>query len=88
MDDGFDSSLEDEEYGDEDKYDALNDETFGSDAIAEDWEQDHEKLAQITESSRVQNKNECPDYYNEKSDKVSGIQLIKIFNSLNWDFLI
>ncbi|XP_067015889.2 protein PAT1 homolog 1 [Anabrus simplex] len=37
----------------EEEYDALNDETFGADAVECDWEQDHEKLAQIAEQSRV-----------------------------------
>lgn len=45
--------MDDEEYGEEEKYDALNDETFGSEATMGDWEQDHEKLAEITESTRV-----------------------------------
>lgn len=38
----------------EEEYDALNDETFGTDAVEGDWEEDHEKLAEITEQSRVQ----------------------------------
>ncbi|KAJ9600157.1 hypothetical protein L9F63_009567 [Diploptera punctata] len=42
-----DHGLEDE---DEERYDALNDETFGADAVEEDWEEDHEKL--VAESSR------------------------------------
>ncbi|KAF7988661.1 hypothetical protein HCN44_001234 [Aphidius gifuensis] len=37
------------------EYDALNDETFGSDALAGDWEQDHEKLSHITELTRPSN---------------------------------
>lgn len=45
---------EEELIGEEDEYDALNDETFGADATGGDWEQDHEKLAQITESCRQQ----------------------------------
>lgn len=45
--------LDDEDFGED--YDALNDETFGSEATAGDWEQDHEKLAQITESTRPRN---------------------------------
>jgi hypothetical protein len=36
----------------------LNDETFGSEATAGDWEEDHEKLSQITELSRPRNRNE------------------------------
>ncbi|CAG2063771.1 unnamed protein product, partial [Timema podura] len=35
---------------DEEEYDALNDETFGSDAIGdEDWEQSHEALAGLSQ---------------------------------------
>nr|CAD7207068.1 unnamed protein product [Timema douglasi] len=35
---------------DEEEYDALNDETFGSDAIGdEDWEQSHEVLAGLSQ---------------------------------------
>ncbi len=41
----------------ENNYNALNDETFGS-AISEDWEQDHEKLSQITESNRTRLRND------------------------------
>ncbi|BES88064.1 Topoisomerase II-associated protein PAT1 [Nesidiocoris tenuis] len=37
---------------DEEDYDALNDETFGDSAPAGDWEQDHEKLAELTELRR------------------------------------
>lgn len=44
--------LDDEDF-EEVKYDALNDETFGSESLTEgDWEQDHEKYAEITESTR------------------------------------
>lgn len=39
----------------EEEYDALNDETFGPDAAIGDWEEDHEKLAEITESNRLHN---------------------------------
>lgn len=55
MDDGLDC-LDDEDF-EENNYDALNDETFGS-AISEDWEQDHEKLSQITESNRTRLRND------------------------------
>jgi len=41
----------------EEEYDALNDETFGPDATISDWEKDHEKLAEITESNRPHNQN-------------------------------
>ncbi|XP_031777208.1 protein PAT1 homolog 1 isoform X1 [Nasonia vitripennis] len=64
LDDGLDC-LDDEEYGEENNYDALNDETFGSEATAGDWEQDHEKLAQITESSRPRLQN---DYSKSESE--------------------
>lgn len=48
--DGPGPELEDEE----EEYDALNDETFGADALAEgDWEEDHEKLAELAEQSRL-----------------------------------
>ncbi|XP_066587541.1 protein PAT1 homolog 1 isoform X2 [Prorops nasuta] len=52
--DGLDCPLEDD-VTEEEEYDALNNETFGSEATIGDWEQDHEKLAQITESSRAHN---------------------------------
>ena len=61
--------LDDEEYGDEDKYNALNDETFGAEANNGDWEQDHEKLSQINESSRVQHLEN--DIYDNLLDRVS-----------------
>lgn len=48
--------MEEDDFGEE-EYDALNDETFGSEATIGDWEKDHEKLAEITESSRSQHKN-------------------------------
>ncbi|KAK3928483.1 Protein PAT1-like protein 1 [Frankliniella fusca] len=54
----FDTNLpagvEDDPHGiddEEEQYDALNDETFGT-AIEGDWEHDHEELAKITETSR------------------------------------
>uniref|UniRef100_A0A0K8SK84 Protein PAT1 1 n=3 Tax=Lygus hesperus TaxID=30085 RepID=A0A0K8SK84_LYGHE len=37
---------------DEEDYDALNDETFGDTLAASDWEEAHEKLAEITELRR------------------------------------
>lgn len=46
-----------DDLGEEEEYDALNDETFGPDATIGDWEKDHEKLAEITESSRLHNQN-------------------------------
>ncbi|XP_053993140.1 protein PAT1 homolog 1 [Hylaeus anthracinus] len=53
--DGLDCPLEEDDIGEEEEYDALNDETFGSEATIGDWEKDHEKLAEITESSRPHN---------------------------------
>ncbi|XP_076630988.1 protein associated with topo II related - 1 [Colletes latitarsis] len=55
LEDGLDCPLEEEDVGEEEEYDALNDETFGSEATIGDWEKDHEKLAEITESSRPHN---------------------------------
>lgn len=55
LDDGLDC-LDDEDV--DGNYDALNDETFGSEANTGDWERDHEKLAQITESSRPRHRND------------------------------
>ncbi|XP_015586789.1 protein PAT1 homolog 1 isoform X2 [Cephus cinctus] len=52
LEDAIDGPPEEEDLGEEEEYDALNDETFGSDAAIGDWEQDHEKLAQLTESKR------------------------------------
>ena len=54
LEDGLDCPLEEDDIGEEEEYDALNDETFGSEATIGDWEKDHEKLAKITESSRPQ----------------------------------
>uniref|UniRef100_T1IBP9 Uncharacterized protein n=1 Tax=Rhodnius prolixus TaxID=13249 RepID=T1IBP9_RHOPR len=48
--DALDDGLLSEE--DEEDYDALNDETFGESVITGDWEEDHEKLVEITEQSR------------------------------------
>ncbi|RLU20295.1 hypothetical protein DMN91_006902 [Ooceraea biroi] len=55
LEDGLDCPLEEEDL--EEEYDALNDETFGPDAAIGDWEEDHEKLAEITESNRPHNQN-------------------------------
>ncbi|XP_043286621.1 protein PAT1 homolog 1 isoform X2 [Venturia canescens] len=68
LDDGIDCPIEEEEIAEEEEeYDALNDETFGSEATAGDWERDHEKLAQITESGRLQHHN--------TSDSKNGIDI-------------
>ncbi|XP_029168553.1 LOW QUALITY PROTEIN: protein PAT1 homolog 1 [Nylanderia fulva] len=56
LEDGLDCPLEEEEL-EEEEYDALNDETFGPDATIGDGEEDHEKLAEITESNRPHNQN-------------------------------
>ncbi|KAG8234232.1 hypothetical protein J437_LFUL007737 [Ladona fulva] len=72
---GFDASLsgahdevndETEDGQDEEFYDALNEETFGTDAVG-DWEEDHEKLAEITELARVRSNsyNGIEEKYNE-----------------------
>ncbi|XP_026294080.1 protein PAT1 homolog 1 isoform X1 [Frankliniella occidentalis] len=48
------AGVEDDSHGmdeEEEQYDALNDETFGT-AMDGDWEHDHEELAKITETSR------------------------------------
>ncbi|KAG7201506.1 hypothetical protein KM043_004259 [Ampulex compressa] len=55
IDEGLERLFENYDIFEEIEYDALNDETFGSEATNDDWEQNHEKLAQITESSRPQN---------------------------------
>ncbi|XP_046835355.1 protein PAT1 homolog 1 [Vespa crabro] len=73
IEDGLDCPLEEDDFGEE-EYDALNDETFGSEATIGDWEKDHEKLAEITESSRSQHKN--------ASDKKNGIS-VNIEDSLS-----
>ncbi|XP_014279200.3 protein PAT1 homolog 1 [Halyomorpha halys] len=73
---GFDTSLEGDTLDegiisdDDEDYDALNDETFGGDAVlAGDWEQDHEKLAEITELSRHHpNVNHHQNIINENGD--------------------
>lgn len=67
---GFDTNLERDNLDDgvltdddEEDYDALNDETFGGDATLDcDWEQDHEKLAEIAELSKHK------DVINENGD--------------------
>lgn len=53
----LDCLLEEDDIGEEEEYDALNDETFGSEANIGDWEKDHEKLSEIAESSRPHNQN-------------------------------
>lgn len=43
----------------DEEYDALNDETFGSAAVAvdgDDWEEGHEQMASLTEANRQNNK--------------------------------
>lgn len=57
LEDALNEPLDDDELGEEEEYDALNDETFGSEATMGDWEQDHEKLSQITESTRPYHQN-------------------------------
>ncbi|KZC12924.1 Protein PAT1 like protein 1, partial [Dufourea novaeangliae] len=56
LEDGVDCPLEEDDFGEEEEYDALNDETFGSEATIGDWEKDHEQLARITESTRPHNR--------------------------------
>lgn len=43
----------------DEEYDALNDETFGSAAVADgdDWEESHEHLASLTEANRHRRNN-------------------------------
>lgn len=58
---GFDASLAPDdgclEGGPEDEeYDALNDETFGSAMVDGDWEEGHEQMATLTEAGRISNK--------------------------------
>lgn len=56
---GFDTSHppEDASEGLEDEeYDALNDETFGSAAVDGDWEEGHEQMASLTEATRRKRK--------------------------------
>ncbi|XP_034247797.1 protein PAT1 homolog 1-like isoform X2 [Thrips palmi] len=55
--------LEEEE---EQQYDALNDETFGT-ATEDDWEQDHEQLSKLTETSRGWN-NDFDDFNHNDHD--------------------
>ncbi|XP_031370191.1 protein PAT1 homolog 1 isoform X1 [Apis dorsata] len=57
LEDGLECPFEEDDLGEEEEYDALNDETFGSEATIGDWEKDHEKLAEITESNRPHNQN-------------------------------
>ncbi|XP_033221834.1 protein PAT1 homolog 1 isoform X2 [Belonocnema kinseyi] len=77
--DGLYGPLEDEEFGEEEKYDAFNDETFGSEAPDGDWEQDHEKLAQITESARPSHQNSA----NTSCSSIKNDSEIDIENSLS-----
>lgn len=53
--------------GMEEEYDALNDETFGSGAIDGDWEQDHEKLAQLIDKGKRESLNASPHFYFDDS---------------------
>ncbi|XP_076658532.1 protein associated with topo II related - 1 [Halictus rubicundus] len=57
LEDGLDGPLEEDDFREE-EYDAFNNETFGSDVAIGDWEKDHEKLAEIAESSRNRPQNE------------------------------
>ncbi|KAK6644939.1 hypothetical protein RUM43_001215 [Polyplax serrata] len=56
---GFNTSLtglelvDEPELDEEEEYDALNDETFGTEAFQGDWEEDHTKFAEVTENSRT-----------------------------------
>lgn len=40
----------------DEEYDALNDETFGSAMVDGDWEEGHEQMATLTEAGRISNK--------------------------------
>uniref|UniRef100_A0A2S2PY59 Uncharacterized protein n=1 Tax=Sipha flava TaxID=143950 RepID=A0A2S2PY59_9HEMI len=51
MDQQTNDDFEEEIY-DEDRYDALNDETFGNDMSDGDWETDHEKYAKFDEVTK------------------------------------
>ncbi|XP_008551370.1 protein PAT1 homolog 1 [Microplitis demolitor] len=53
LDDAIECPLDEDDIIEEDEYDALNDETFGL-ATDDDWEKNHEQLAQIAESTRLQ----------------------------------
>lgn len=70
LEDGLDCPFEEDDIVEEEEYDALNDETFGSEAAIGDWEKDHEKLAEITESTR-------PHHQNALSKKVCLIIIIE-----------
>ncbi|XP_069691464.1 protein PAT1 homolog 1 isoform X2 [Periplaneta americana] len=52
----------------EEEYDALNDETFGTEAVEGDWEEDHEKLAEIAEQSRLRRNSYNNDNHIESDD--------------------
>lgn len=64
--------MEEDDIGEEEEYDALNDETFGSEATIGDWEKDHEKLAEITESSR-------PQHHSAGGKKVNRFHIISSY---------
>ncbi|ENN77655.1 hypothetical protein YQE_05949, partial [Dendroctonus ponderosae] len=53
---------DDDGYENEEAYDALNDETFGTceQSTLDDWEQQHEQFAEIKESSRLSDKIDVP----------------------------
>ncbi|XP_050530290.1 protein PAT1 homolog 1 isoform X2 [Daktulosphaira vitifoliae] len=64
-----------EEICDEDKYDALNDETFGND-MSDDWEADHEQYAKIDEET----KKRWPDGSEMNGDYTDTITSDSIFS--------
>ncbi|KAK7065222.1 hypothetical protein SK128_006936 [Halocaridina rubra] len=77
---GFDTSIppEDALEGLEDEeYDALNDETFGSAAVDGDWEEGHEQMASLTEARRRNQK----DYQNSLKQDDNGT-LLENFQNL------
>lgn len=45
--------VKDDENDNDDEYNALNDETFGSAAVVEDWEDNHEQLAFLSNTERL-----------------------------------
>ena len=68
--------LEDEEY------DALNDETFGSAAVDGDWEEGHEQMATLTEARRISRNQEFTNSLKQQVTKncsVSAVSFKPIF---------
>nr|XP_053631658.1 protein PAT1 homolog 1-like [Cherax quadricarinatus] len=63
----------------DEEYDALNDETFGSAAVDGDWEECHEQMVTLTEARRITNKQQ--DFHNSLHQEETGF--VREFQNLS-----